>query len=326
MSEEKQTQTQTQEQTETETETKIKTETENEVDKSEVGVGDVLDGFGGGETLDVEDLEKDELAAEIELLKEENNRLRSQYITAKKTQYRRTAIAFIVIGVLSVVSGLFLEGSRNVLLALGGTGLFSGFLTYYLTPESFISASIGEKIYTVFSENQENIKKELGLQDTQLYIPIKKEDEIKVKLFIPKNTQYKIPTQQELNSYFIVTKNQETRGISTTPIGEPLIEELKQTLDQPLSNKTEILAQQLSSGLTETLEITQTATQQTDPENNRITISIEKNKYGKIDTTDHPIPSFIATGIAKAKTKPTKIEDITKNNQKNYTITCIWNE
>ncbi|MGA9402004.1 hypothetical protein [Haladaptatus sp.] len=48
-------------------------------------------------------------------------------------------------GALVAVGGLLFPTSRTVLFALVGTGLFGAVLIYFLTPEQFVSAAVGER-------------------------------------------------------------------------------------------------------------------------------------------------------------------------------------
>src|SRR5699024_5189946 len=113
--------------------------------------------------------ESSELAAQIDVLREENQRLREEYARARRTQYRRTALALAAVGLLATLGGVALPDSRTVLFALGGTGLFAAALTRYLTPEQFISASVGEGIYGSLAATEAALVAELGLQDERLY-------------------------------------------------------------------------------------------------------------------------------------------------------------
>ena len=75
------------------------------------------------------------LRAEIEVLREENRRLRAEYARARQSEYRRAALVLVGAGLLSGLGGVLLTSAQTVLFALGGTGVFIGVLTYYLTPE-----------------------------------------------------------------------------------------------------------------------------------------------------------------------------------------------
>lgn len=94
-----------------------------------------------------------EQTARAELLAEENRRLRAEYARTQQTRYRRTAYGLAALGVLAVLGGLLFPNARGVLFALGGTGLFGGLLTLYLTPGQFVAADVGERVYAAMAAN-----------------------------------------------------------------------------------------------------------------------------------------------------------------------------
>ena len=100
--------------------------------------------------------DEEELLARIETLQDENERLRRELSAARRTRYRRTAIGMAFLGGLGLLGAGLIPSLRELLLALGGTGLFGALLTYYLTPERFVAASVGEAVYGTLAENLES--------------------------------------------------------------------------------------------------------------------------------------------------------------------------
>lgn len=114
-----------------------------------------------------------DLAAQAELLAEENRRLRAEYVRARQTTHRKTALGLFAIGALAVLGAVAFPGSRTVLFALGATGLFAGVLTYYLTPEEFVAAETGERVYAACAATGTELVGELGLADDRIYAPVR---------------------------------------------------------------------------------------------------------------------------------------------------------
>ncbi|WP_223302225.1 hypothetical protein [Haladaptatus sp. R4] len=92
----------------------------------------------------------EELAARVALLAEENERLRREYRRARQAEYRRTALALVGCGALAALAGVLFPDARSTLFALAGTGLFAGVLTYFLTPNRIVPASVGERTYAAY--------------------------------------------------------------------------------------------------------------------------------------------------------------------------------
>ena len=90
---------------------------------------DALESTGGQQDPESADETTADLAAQVELLAEENRRLRAEYARARQTTYRRTALGLFAVGALAVLGGVAFPHSSDVLFALGGTGLFAGVLT-----------------------------------------------------------------------------------------------------------------------------------------------------------------------------------------------------
>jgi hypothetical protein len=138
------------------------------------------------------------LEARLEVLREENERLRREYARARRSQYRQTAIGLGVLGTLAAVAAILFPEQSPILLALGGTGLFGAVLTYYLTPEQFVPATVGERIHRAHTANQAALIDDLGLQDDRLYVPTP-ERETMARLFVPQRADHELPPADVLD-------------------------------------------------------------------------------------------------------------------------------
>jgi hypothetical protein len=270
--------------------------------------------------------EASELAAQVDVLQEENQRLREEYARARRTQYRRTALALAAVGLLATLGGIALPDSRTVLFALGGTGLFAAALTRYLTPEQFISASVGEGIYGSLAATEAALVTELGLQDERLYLPgPDTPNGVAIRLFVPQQSEYERPAPSALDSVFVLTDNEAERGIALHPSGGPLFAEFRRTLSGALADEPSTLATQLADGLVEQFELARSATPERTDEDGQVTFAINGSAYGAVDRIDHPVASFlgvgIATGLERAVTVETRAAD---GDRADYLVTCSW--
>ncbi|WP_049998619.1 hypothetical protein [Halococcus sediminicola] len=270
--------------------------------------------------------EASELAAQVDVLQEENQRLREEYARARRTQYRRTALALAAVGLLATLGGVALPESRTVLFALGGTGLFAAALTRYLTPEQFISASVGEGIYGSLAATEAALVRELGLQDERLYLPgPETPNGVSIRLFVPQQSEYTHPDPSALDAVFVLTDNEAERGVALHPSGGPLFAEFRQTLSGGLADEPVTLATQLADGLVEQFELAQSVTSDRTDGDGQVTFAINGSTYGAVDRIDHPVASFLgvgtAAGLDRAVTVETKAAD---GDRADYLVTCSW--
>ena len=274
-------------------------------------------GDSDGEPEDVEELWMD-----LALLARENRRLRESYTRVRTTQYRRTAIGFAVLGLIAVAGGLAFPDARTVLFALAGTGLFGAILTYYVTPERFVPASVGREVYDALAINQEAIADQLGLTEYRIYVPT--DAGSGVRLFVPQRDSYAIPDEDARSRPFVVTENERERGVCLRPTGEALFSEFERTLTTPLAAEPVALLDQLTDGLAETFELATGVDPDVDA-NGRATIRVSASTLGPIDRFDHPVASFLAVGLARGLSRPVSVETVAIDEGSDaYLVTYRW--
>jgi hypothetical protein len=277
-----------------------------------------------------------DLTAQVELLAEENRRLRTEYVRARQNAHRRTALGLFVIGALAVLGGVAFPRSSNVLFALGGTGLFASVLTYYLTPEQFVAAETGERVYAALAATGEELVAELGLRDDRVYAPVRATDDAvaDVRLFVPNRSDFAVPDREQLDSLFVVTERERERGVSLSPTGGGLYREFESSMVEDLAERPTDLAVQLADALVEGFEIVESASAGGDPEGGereqgsaggRVTVEVAGSVYGPVDRFDHPIASFLAVGMAANLDAPVWL-DVTpdEDGPADYFVTCGW--
>jgi hypothetical protein len=243
------------------------------------------------------------LAAQVDLLREENRRLREEYTRARRSNYRRTALGLALVGAVAVGAGVLFPGTRTVLFALGATGIFGALLTYYLTPERFIAVSVGEAIYRAFAGNGRALADDLGLGEP-VYVPREVADD--VRLYVPQaeaDGAGTFPEDDALDPGFVI--GDETRGLALVPTGDTLFEEFERSLTGPLAGTPGTLAEQLADGLVEQFELVDGA--DVDANRERVTVGISGSAYGAVGRFDHPVASFLAGGFARAFDVPADV-------------------
>ena len=254
------------------------------------------------------DIDAGELAAQIELLEEENVRLRREYARTKRTTHRHTAIGLAIIGVLALGGGLLLPGAREVLFALAATGFFGAVLTVYLTPEQFVAARVGERVYGALAANHAQIIAELGLDADPVYLPTG-------EWFVGQT----LPADDATGPIVVMD---ETRGLLLTSTGARLLDDLEQALSGQLATSPGPLATQLADGLVEDLELA--AGIEVDVQDTRATAAIDDPAFGELTQFDHPVPAILACGLADGLDRPVRYEVDRGDQRADWLVTMRW--
>ena len=268
--------------------------------------------------------ERTTLAARVELLQEENHRLRQSFASARRAEYRRAAIGLALVGALAVLGAVAFSTVRTVLLALGATGLFAAVISYYLTPERFVSATVGEYVYSAAVADHDQLVTELGLQDTQIYVPTATAGDQSARLFVPEHREYSLPEEDELDSLFVITENTRQRGVAFAPTGASLFREGRQAISGDVATAPNTLCDQLADATVEVFELAGSVTTDVDPADGRASIGIDDSAYGNIDRFDHPIASLFATGLAVMLETPITVDTTTGDDRAEFIVTCRW--
>ncbi|MFC6863889.1 hypothetical protein ACFQGE_10465 [Halomicroarcula sp. GCM10025817] len=269
---------------------------------------------------------RDELATQLELLAEENRQLRESYTQAKRTTYRQTALGLAVVGLGAVAGALLVPRASTILFALGGIGLFGGVLTYFLTPEQFVSADVGRDVYATLAGNEAALVGELGLSDERRYVPLETGDS-SVRLFVPQHESAAVPDDEALTQTIVVPDDGERRGLALDPSGTRLFRAFEEALTGPVSAAPGELGDQLTEALVEQFELARSASAESDPDEGRLTVAIGGSVYGPLDTFDHPIASFLAVGLARGLDRPISLS-VTEQSDGDVEalVTCRWDE
>lgn len=278
--------------------------------------------FEAEETSEENEQSRQELLTELEILAEENQQLRSSYIRAKQTKHQRSAIGLGLIGVFAVIGALVFQQSSEVLFILGGIGLFGGLLTYYLTPETFVSADVGRDVYQTLAGNEAALSQELALSDKRVYVPMSNNT---VRLFIPQHEKAPLPDRELLSQTVVVPDEEPSRGLALDPSGSQLFAAVEDGVSEGVGPAPSPLAEQLIDAITKQFELARTASQELDAEGGQLTVGISDSTLGPLDRFDHPIPSLLAVGLARGLGEPISVS-ITESddNRAEYIVICRW--
>lgn len=269
------------------------------------------------------DGETAELVAQLELLETENERLRQTVSRLRRAKYRHTALGLAAIGGLALIGAALFPVARTVLIALGGTGLFAAVFTRFLTPERFVSASVGQRVYESLALDRTTLVDELELQGELVYAPVETAVGPAVRLFVPHRTDYRLPADEELESMFVLPDDDRARGVAFKPTGHEFVGELRSTVTGGFADDPARLADQVADGLTEAFELADSAVPDVDRDTDRISMRVTDSAYGPVDRLDHPIASIVATTLAAELDAPVTLE-VTDSGGGEYLVTCRW--
>jgi hypothetical protein len=273
----------------------------------------------GAEAVAAHSREEDnlDLAAQLELLEEENRRLRTEYARARQSKYRRTAYGLFAVGALAALLGVLFPEGQEVLFALGGTGLFGGVLTLYLTPARFVAADVTERVYTAVAANYAALAESLGLAETAVYLPGETRS---AHLFLPQSPEYELP---DLDDGPFVTAP-DGRGLLLEATGALLFDEFERTSSGPVATQPAELATQLSEAVVEQFELADAIDADLDPAAGRLTFRVTGSTLGAVDRLDHPLVSFLATGCATALDQPVTLDVDGTDDRADWLVTLRW--
>lgn len=265
--------------------------------------------------------ERERLAGELASLEAENRRLREEYARSQQTEYRRTAAALVLVGALAAGGGLLFPSARTVLFALAGTGAFLGALTYYLAPEQFLPASVGRDVYGALAHNHEQLGAELGLSDRTVYVPTADQ----VRLYVPQSSGTPLPDEELLGETFVVGDGQ--RGVAFRPTGVPLFAEFERAFGGTLGETPDELGRQLTDALVEQFELVESVDVESagNGASGQLTVGVVDSAYGPLDQFGHPVPSFLAVGLASGVDVPVSVTvDADGTDRVDAVVTCRW--
>ncbi|ELZ96976.1 hypothetical protein C440_04343 [Haloferax mucosum ATCC BAA-1512] len=273
----------------------------------------------GAVSVSAPDTDGDERASELTALRRENARLRQRYDSLRQGQYRQTSIALAVLGVLGLVGGAAFPPVRDVLVVLGGIGLFAAAVTRYLSPEQFIPIGTGSSVFQAHASNHGAIVNELGLQETTVYVP---DGAGTVRLFVPEHRSYTLPEPSALRDTFVVTDDESNRGVTFTPSGTGLFDAFERNSDGPLGDDPATLARQTTDALVELFELVESATAETDT-TGRLTVRVEGCRFASAETFDTPVASFLGVAVARGLGTPV-VTEVTPGDDGSFAVTCRW--
>lgn len=248
-----------------------------------------------------------DLETRIAELEAENRRLRQEQVAARRSTHRRTALGFAVLGLVALGGAALFREFATVLLALAGTGLFAGLLTWYITPERFIPGSVGERVFGSAADNAAAVVAELGLTDERYYVPV--EGPTPARLYVPQRPSAQLPDAEDLQGFFVAVDD-ERRGVAFVPTGATLFPALERSLPGDLGPDADTIARQIADALVEDFEIADGV--DVSVGDDQVTMRVRGSAFDP-DAIDTPAASVLAValvaGLDTAVTCDTAVEE-----------------
>lgn len=260
------------------------------------GSTDEADSFNASERIT-------ELETLVDVLKTENERLRTDYARARAVTYRKTALALAVIGLVAVLGGVVLPDVRTVLFVTGAIGLFGGTMTWYLTPERVVPVSVSESVYDGAMTTLTDLKNELGLQPTTVYVPVGDQ----TRGFIPRDSDFETP---ENLSYVFPNDTSGSEGITFTPTGQEMAREVTEIRTTQAPETTLGAVEQVADSLVEHFEVADQITVEKSTVAREVVISVDEPAFGPLSRLDHPVVSALACAAAQSVDSPVTVDSI----------------
>ncbi|RDI69686.1 hypothetical protein [Halopelagius longus] len=234
--------------------------------------------------------------AEVRRLRAENERLRERYAQTRRSKHRRTALGLAVVGLLAGGVAALVPMVRGPLVAVAATGVFAAVLTWYLTPERFVPADVGEAVVSPLLRNERAIVDRLNLSDRRTYV--RTEDGPRV--YVPRTPVEGVPSDAELDGPFVVTDDATTSGVALVPSGAELYREFAETDSADGVTEPEAVVARLTEAVVETFELARSAESsiETTADGARATVELSEPAFGPSADFDHPVGSFLAIGLA----------------------------
>ena len=273
---------------------------------------------GEGEAAGEGALDRLELSARVSVLEAENRRLREEYVRARRSRYRRTALGLGLVAAVAAAGALALPGSRDVLLALAGTGAFAAVLVGYLTPERFVAATVADAVYEAFAANEAALVDALELAGDPVYVP----GPSGVRLFVPVHADATVP--EAADGPFVVGDVPTEAGLALVPSAARLLEETRTALGGDLAGEPDRLADQLADALVDGFELVDAAAPDVHAGEGRAVVSVEGSALGSVARFDHPVASLFGSGMAAGLDAPVRVEVASVDGEGDYLVSCRW--
>ena len=254
-----------------------------------------------------------ELEKRISELEAENERL--QRILRPRVTYRQAVVLLILVSAVAAVGAFLYPESRDVLIAIAGTGAFGAILLGMLVQEWLLSASVSRAIYDTLWQNETRIASRLGVTEMSRYVPTA-EESLGVRLYLSQSLEDPLPPPASLNPPVVTVDDH--YALFLEPTGREFVAIFERT-NGDLPEDVRIASVALREAVTEQFELAIGA-EVVDLEvsdgigRSQMRVRVWGSVLGDAARLDHPIRSFLGVALAKIVGEPIESEAWTEDN------------
>lgn len=244
-----------------------------------------------------------ELETLVDVLQERNEGLRTDYARARTVSYRRTALGLVAVGVAAALGGTVFPDVRAVLFVTGAIGLFGGVMTWYLTPARVVPVEMSESVYDAAATTLTELRDELGLQATTVYVPAGD----RTRGFIPRERPFEPPANV---THVFPGDTSGSRGLTFTPVGQRLTREVDEIRTTQPPTTTLDAVEQVADALVEHFEVADRIGVEKGAGVREVVVSVDEPAFGPLTRLDHPIVSAVACAAARGVEEPIVVDSV----------------
>lgn len=244
-------------------------------------------------------------------LVEENERLRAERADGvRDARFRRAAGVLLGLSVALAVVGGLLSGLRTVAVSLAGIGLFTSVLLYFTSAGRFVPLGTAERVAAPLLESREALVYEFDLVDEEVYVPTSADPPEASVLALPSGAD--VPPVTALEAPVIDAAaggSPSEDGLAFRPSGGSLFVDYAPRLSVGGEERPADLAAELAEAVVEEFEIADDVEVEVEADDGIIRVDVEGVDYGLLSRFDHPVISFLGTGLAVTLRRPVRVEE-----------------
>lgn len=234
--------------------------------------------------------------------------------------YRRIGVGLAVVGVIAAVAAYLSpeSQSRAVLLVLAGIGVYGGLLLFWLRTGT-TGARPTDRVYDAHASTLAALAADRDLRDTRIYAPVDADADAElaehldeadgsfapVRLFLPAESDDGLPPQSALRPIF--ADGDAYDGAVVYPTGAALWEAFDEMTTADSSPSPTDLAGHLAEGAVGGFDLADGVDVEVNLDDGSVTATVTGARYGSLTRPDHPIPSFLAVGLAVGLDRPVEV-------------------
>jgi hypothetical protein len=205
-------------------------------------------------------------------------------------------------------------GVSATVATLSGTVFVAGVLNHLLVSDRELPPAVTESVYTAFASAAENVVSERSLSEHRVYVP--SGGRSSARLIVPADGTD--PLAREWDSEGAVDSDDAV----FTPTGEPLYRTYRRARTPSSIADSERSLSRLGDALDGGFELVDEVSVSVADRTGAV--SFEACVLPDVDRIDHPVPSFLAVGLAREMGRPVLVEAVRTSTDSSGTVELRW--